>query len=546
MAALIGGRRTRAAAGLRAVGLGALQRVYRATLRGAWRRFVAAARDPQRAQAARLQTILRDNAGCEYGKAQGFDGLGSVAEYQARVPRSTGRALTGCVERIAAGETGVLTTAPVRMLERTSGSTAPNRLVPYTDGLLAEFGAATGAWLYDLLTRAPGLQGTRSYWSVSPATRQDERSPGGLPIGFADDTEYFGPLAGWALRRMLAVPPAVARRRRMARWRWETARSLLAADDLGLISVWSPSFLILLHRYIAEHWELLLSALPTARASALRATFSGRGPGPSGDALWPRLALISCWTDGSAAALLPELRRRFPCTPLQPKGLLATEGVVSFPVWGQPAPVAALTGHFLEFIDLDHPERRPLGAHELRAGGSYSPLLTTSGGLYRYHLADRVDCVGHLALAPLLRFAGRLDRVSDLCGEKLSASNVQAALDAVLRRHGVRADFALLAPRSGADPPAYALLLQTPAPDAAIARLAGALDDALAAGHHYAYCRSLGQLGPLEVLRVREGLRGYQRRLQEEGQRAGDIKPTVLDARPGWDQALDARPVLEG
>jgi len=501
---------------------------------------VRAARDPERAQASRLATILRSNASSAYGTRHRFDSIQDVAAYQEQVPRTRGAEVAPWVERIAAGEQRVLTGPPVKMLERTSGSTAPNRLVPYTDGLLDEFGAATGAWLYDLLSRVEGLRGTRSYWSVSPATRQREHSPGGLPIGFGDDTEYFGPLAGWALRRMLAVPPAVARRRTMDRWRWETARALLAADDLGLISVWSPSFLILLHRYVVEQWEVLLESLPPARARTLRARYGGRGPAPTGDMLWPRLALVSCWTDGSAAALMPELRRRFPCTPIQAKGLLATEGVVSFPLWGQPAPVVALTGHFLEFVDLQHPGGRPRLAHELSAGGSYTPLLTTSGGLYRYHLADRIDCVGHVGAAPLMRFAGRLDRVSDLCGEKLSAPNVASALGAAVRRHDLRVDFALFAPRTGADPPAYVLLVQSPAPEAALAALAADLDAALSTGHHYAYCRDLGQLGPVQVLRVRDGLRGYQRRLQAEGQRAGDIKPAVLDTRLGWEEALGA------
>ena len=76
-----------------------------------------------------------------------------------------------------------------------------------------------------------------------------------------------------------------------------------------------------------------------------------------------------------AAQALPGLRRYFPTTPLQGKGLLATEGVVSFPLWGQPAPVAAVTSHFLEFEALEddgHPVRL---LHELREGAAYAPLL---------------------------------------------------------------------------------------------------------------------------------------------------------------------------
>ena len=48
--------------------------------------------------------------------------------------------------------------------------------------------------------------------------------------------------------------------------------------------------------------------------------------------IWPGLALISCWTDAAAGQFLPQLRELFPAIEIQPKGLLATEAFVSFPL----------------------------------------------------------------------------------------------------------------------------------------------------------------------------------------------------------------------
>ena len=56
----------------------------------------------------------------------------------------------------------------------------------------------------------------------------------------------------------------------------------------------------------------------------------------------------------------------------------------------------------------------------------------------------------------------------------------------------------------------------------------------LKTGHHYAYARRLGQLGPLRPVRVRDGRATYTAALVEQGQRAGDIKPTRLDTRTFW------------
>ena len=53
--------------------------------------------------------------------------------------------------------------------------------------------------------------------------------------------------------------------------------------------------------------------------------------------IWPRLALISCWTDAAAGQFLPQLRELFPTIEIQPKGLLATEAFVSFPLVGNTA-----------------------------------------------------------------------------------------------------------------------------------------------------------------------------------------------------------------
>src|SRR5207249_3288149 len=147
---------------------------------------------------------------------------------------------------------------------------------------------------------------------------------------------------------------------------------------------------------------------------ALRSIF--RASGSFADKLaetWPRLALISCWADAAAARCLGEVRALFPAVELQPKGLIATEGMVSLPLAGRPAPVLAARCHFFEFEE-ERARGRCRLAHEVEAGGRYRVVLTTAGGLYRYQLGDVVEVVGFEGQCPLLRFLGKGDRVSDL------------------------------------------------------------------------------------------------------------------------------------
>jgi hypothetical protein len=516
---------------MKGLGLRLLQTAHQAALRPAQRRFAHALSHCEAVQLSRLRTLVTANAESAYGHAHRFGTIASVRDWQDRVPIVDYETLQPWVQRAAAGEAGVLTTAPVLAFERSSGSTAANKLVPYTAALLGEFSAATAPWLSDLYTSFPALRGSTSYWSISPATRQAERTSGGIPIGLEDDTDYFGPFERFALRRMMAVPAGVARIPDMDAWADATARHLVAAGNLGLISIWHPSFFALLFDRIDTHLDDLLGELPAHRAAAIRAR---RERMTLGEALWPRLTVVSCWADAAAAGAVPALARALPHARVQPKGLLAVEGVVSIPLQrhDETIRVAAVAGHFLEFVDLDRPSARPLLAHELSPDAAYAPIISTGGGFYRYKLGDAVRCAGFHHQAPILRFEGRIDHVSDLCGEKLNPRLVASAIASAERDAGMSFTFALLAPTTGA-PPHYCLYAEGP-PAPAIAAAGVRVERALMESHGYRYARALGQLGPIRTVAVRDGAARYLRARAATGQRAGQIKPSHLDTSLDW------------
>jgi hypothetical protein len=252
--------------------------------------------------------------------------------------------------------------------------------------------------------------------------------------------------------------------------------------------------------------------------------------GPAGvRSLWPHLTLLSCWADGPSAGPAEALRRRLPGVALQPKGLLATEGVVSVP-FGGGRPLA-VRSHFFEFVDAGG---RAHTAADLREGEAYGVVLTTGGGLYRYRLGDRVRVEGFLRRTPCLRFVGREDGVSDLCGEKLDGAFVAGVLDDLLAPG--RPTFALLAPDTGLGGPGYTLYLDDVSADPP-ADLGRRLDDALSANPHYRHCRRLGQLRPPAVFRIaRDGHTAYVEREAAAGRRVGDVKAAALSAREGWSE----------
>jgi hypothetical protein len=522
--------------------------------------FRRALANPEQAQAeclARVLRAVRDTA--QAARVPGFSRVRTAREFQDAVPVSTPDSVLADIEALKAGTPRVLTREPVTRFEPSGGSSGASKYVPVTRGLLDEFHRALAPMLFDLLHARPAVREGPSYWSISPIGRKQGRTAGGIPVGSVEDSAYFPRFLQPVLSRVFAVPGAVAHLPDVESCRYVTLWFLVASGDLALLSVWNPSFLTLLMDALERHGERLADDLERGvcrppsggaetdavlarmrfeprpeRARVLREALRS---GLQGRVLWPRLALLSMWTDAQAAHAVEPACRRFQGVEVQGKGLLATEGVITLPLFGAAAPVLAVRSHFFEFLDPEHPDARPRLAHELERGRTYSVLLSTSGGLLRYRIGDLVRVEGFHHATPCLRFMGRADAVCDLVGEKLSSTRVSTVLAAALANvlGGQRPPFAMMAPEWGtSSAPSYRLFVETDAPDVHLEEAARAIERALCEGYHYRYARELGQLGPVEAIRVSEGARHYESRCIALGQRAGDIKPTDLHRQAGW------------
>jgi hypothetical protein len=534
--------------------------------------FDRATRGVAEIQGRLLAETLSFNEATDFGRRHRFGTMRDVRDYQRGVPLSRYEDYARAVERIAAGEQGVLTREPVELLEPTSGTIAGEKLIPYTAGLRRQFQRGIAAWVANLLWFRPALRRGRAYWSISPALGPPRRTSAGIPIGFEDDAAYLGRLEQCAIEHLLAVPSTVARLSDIETFRYCTLLCLLRCEALALISIWNPTFLTTLLAQL-EIWQDRLAfdlqygtvhapgKVPNQvirglvlrpnhqRAATLQRIFRCSLSLPEKlKRVWPRLALISCWADAAAAHCLPRMRELFPGIEIQAKGLLATEGFVSIPLIEQPAPALAIRSHFFEFqeISSDAETGTCRLAHELGRGGRYRVILTTAGGLYRYELRDEIEVVGFANQCPLLRFLGKADFLSDLVGEKLAEPHVRAVLDRLFEEHLVRPRFALVVPVV-ATPPRYRLYLQSDSPDLAqtcLTSLARGLETGLRENPHYRYAVDLQQLAPAELhllpANIGSGWSVVERGCIALGQRAGDIKPRSLDPWTGWPDAFQS------
>ena len=481
---------------------------------------------------------LKQNRTTDYGARYQFDTITSSSGYQERVPLTTYDDYVEDITRIGEGQMSVLTTEPVRMFELSSGSTAPSKLIPYTDSLKSEFQRGIAPWIYNLYTNMPNLLGGPAYWSITPNTDGKRFTPAGICIGFESDSEYLGLLGRWLVDSVMAVPNSIKNISNVDSFRYATLLYLLRRPDLRLISVWNPTFLSILLESLPTWWESLLRDIERGtvslgdvelrfapqpeRAHALRALSL-----TDYESFWSRLRLISCWMDGASAAYAHRLGDKFPHVRLQGKGLLATEAFVSLPIVGVEGSVLSINSHFFEFIN-DAGES--LLAHEIEKGKSYSVVVTTGGGFYRYQLHDVVEVMGHWKEIPRVRFLGKADHISDWFGEKLEEQFVANVLDGVFAKHHISPAFAMLAP-DDTDGFRYLLYVES---DGCEADLAKAIDDSLRENFHYDYCRKFGQLEMVQMIQVTHGAETYLRACQARGQKLGNIKPSVLQKTTGW------------
>ena len=462
-----------------------------------WRRLCEPARQrfekslatPAKAQTAVMQRILRRHAKSAYGRNFHLQANLEYAEFAQALPVVGYEDLLPWIERVKQGERDVLSCGSVLAFERSSGSTSAAKWIPFTGDLRAEFQEAVRAWMGDLHRRHPKLGGGRAWWVIGQLSSVGEMTAGGIPIGLATDDEYLGwwerKFSSW-LRVANTADPTMS------------ARELLAAEDLRLISVWNPSYLTLL-------WEKMNSS---------------RSP----QQLWPNLTIISGWADGNAAADALGVQQMFPHATFQPKGLLATEGVITIP-WGcaSDGALPALHSHFLEFQHCE--SRNIFRVHEVQSDSDYEVILTTSGGLWRYRLNDIVRVVGWEQQTPRLRFLGRADGGCDLRGEKLNPLFVQQALVKLT------SDFAMLAPAAGGEAPGYVLFTtdrNLPASN---------VETALRENPYYAHAIGIGQLLPVRKFLITDECPSHQylNRCTQLGQRSSTVKATALHRVAGWE-----------
>ena len=461
--------------------------VPRAAVRRQARRFLASTRDCRASQQRVLQRLLALNADSLFSRTHGLDRVTTSDELRRRIGVHGYDYFRPYIERLKQGEHSALLGSGNRLLmfSLSSGTTSESKFIPITQRFLDDYRTGWQIWGIHVLDDHPTINSGKIVQSSSDYDRF--RTPGGTPCG--NISGLVAAMQKRIVQTMYTVPGVVAKIADPSAKNYTAMRLALADRHVSLVMTANPSTLTHLAKLADLKREELIRdihdgtlsdrlEIPTevrrklrwrisrknrARARDLERIVEQRGSLYPVD-YWPRLSLVAVWTGGSAGAYLQALRRFYGDVPIRDHGLSASEGRMTIPLDDNRSEgILDVNTHFFEFIpedEIDSKQPVVLEAHQLQAGSNYYILLTTSSGLYRYNICDVVRCTGFYHTTPLLEFLHKGTHIANLTGEKLSESQVVAAVRNSLERLGMALGDFTVAPRWG-EPPRYQLLAES-------------------------------------------------------------------------------------
>ncbi len=517
-------------------------------------RFHKSLNSPNTAQQAVFEKVVRDLAKSEYGKRYGITGKENYQEFAAKIPVQSYEQLQPWItQQLSQRKSRSITPHRIIHVEQTSGSSNAAKQIPYTVQLIKSFTNMFRIWAYDLLSNGLTPETGRMFISVSPAigklkvqnniqsgsegvsgseersasNRKSESERGSASNRkskskersasngeFESDGDYLEEPLRSLVSRFLVTPPAAD----WPNFQHQLALTLLEDEQLEIISVWSPTYLLVVLDYIERNKPLLDSSLT-------RRVLPCSDDSPiDWQKIWPRLKLISCWDSAMAQTSAARVRKLFPNVHVQGKGLLATEAPITVPLISARGCLPLLNDVLLEFETSEGTIKR---LHELVDGERYQVIVTQQSGLTRYRLHDVVEVRGFFRQTAKLEFVGRANSVCDLAGEKLQEQFVRRTLTAILPQ----CDF-LLTPTDEShlgyvllvDPQGTNRYDETDRYDGITVQA----DAALCQAHHYRLARDQGQIALLRMLFVPNLKSRLQDFHQEEGMKIGNIKEVAL------------------
>ncbi len=447
--------------------MGLTSRIIRLATRGAAQRFEEASRNAIAVQEAKLLEMVRRNENTEFGRKYGFSSIHGFEDWRRQVPVSTYEDLRQLLDRVFQGESNVLTAEDPVMFAQTSGTTGKPKFIPVTPSCRGQAHSdAQRAWLHHCQLEHPGLLDHSVANMVSKAV--EGHSPSGIPYG--STSGHIFKTTSALVRRKSANPYDVFEIEDYQAKYYALMRCAMS-HDVGMIWTANPSSILKMFEKGDEFAEEVIKDIrdgtlsrnydiepevrpalerlfkPNRRRAAELEEARRRGDGVLRPReYWPHLQLIGCWKGGTVSHYISKFGDWIdPSIPTHDCGYLSSEVRGSVPLTeNETAGPLTVGANLFEFVLAEEAEANEdtskwnfLHIGELEDGKEYRILPTTTGGLYRYDIADIVEVQGRHFENPKVLFKRKGGGMTNLTGEKLSVGQVIEAFGRAAKETGL-------------------------------------------------------------------------------------------------------------
>jgi hypothetical protein len=411
------------------------------------------------------QTLFRKIRHCQqsqFGRDHHFRDIKTLADFRKQIPVATYDYYHPYVKQVTEGNIEAMFPRgeKILMYTLTSGTTDIPKLIPVTATWFEEYRRGWMVWgvraffdHYQLFySKLAGIAGNYDM----------RRTPTNLPCGMASglSARLQHPL----VRMMYVVPASIFEIDDVDAKYYASLRSSVP-EPAGLFLTATPATVVNFAK-LADRWkERLIRDIADGTISRdfaipepVRQEILKKQGKPRPErakeleqvvertsSLYPKdfwkLELVACWLGGTVGTYAQHIPLYYGDVPRRDIGLLCSEGRFTIPIEDNtPAGVLEIASHYYEFIPEDEihsPQPTILEAHELEVGKSYYILMTTSSGLYRYHIVDVMRCTGYYHQAPILEFLHKGQRVADMEGEKISEYQLVKGVEEIVGKLGV-------------------------------------------------------------------------------------------------------------
>ena len=369
--------------------------------------------NPVAAQREVLQELVTSAQYTEIGRQYGFNRLFTVREFKRTVPVHEYEDLKPLIERMLQGEENLLWNTPIRWFAKSSGTTSEkSKFIPVSDESLEENhyqGAKDVLTLYygtnpdsDLLS-GKGLVIGGSH-QVSQAT--DEISYGDLSAVLLQNSPFWG---HWLRTPDLSIAL-------MDEWEHKIEQLALSTIPENVTSI---------------------SGVPTWTLVLMKRILEMTGKSCIAE-VWPNLELYM--HGGVSFVPYREQFRQLIGKDIQYLEMYnASEGFFA----AQDSPDAdgmlLFTRHgiFYEFMPIEEYGKKfphTVGLNKVELGKQYAPVISTTGGLWRYIIGDTIQ---FSSLAPYrIKVSGRLKHFMNAFGEEVIVDNTDKAITVACEKTG--------------------------------------------------------------------------------------------------------------